>query len=149
MPFENLISLIDALSSDINQIKVDNGKISTQLEQVDIEVGDIKEDRRRSGEKYQLLLQRITKLESTAEQNTRDVEKLEQKYDNTFQTVETRINEAVKGVEKRLQKTVEDIEKRLQEKIKEIVDDKRFWFKTIVTSLISIGVTLLLSHFMK
>lgn len=135
---ESLLLLTKELFSEIENLKIANTEISTQLEQMIAEVSEIKQDRRGSGDKYQTLIQRLTTVEVLIKASQHSIASMEGRFDKTFENVEHRLNTAVKSVETRLEKSVEDIEKRIEKRVDELFNDKKFWVQSLITCVLSI-----------
>lgn len=146
---ENLLPLIDDLSSDITQIKIDNAEVTVQVKRVSTEVEEIREDRRRSGDKYQDLIQRVKGLEIRVEESNKAVASMAERFERTFSMVEDRLNEAVKGVEKRLEKTLTTLKQDLDKKLDEVFNDKKFWIQSVITCVLSIVASILVARLIK
>lgn len=135
---ENLLQLTQELFSEIEALKIANTEISVQLQQMIVEVSEIKSDRRGSGDKYQTLIQRLTTVEVLIKSSQHSIASMEGRFDKTFENVEHRLNNAVISVETRLEKGVEDIEKRIEKRVDELFSDKKFWVQSLITCVLSI-----------
>lgn len=124
---EDLLSLTKDLFTEIETLKLGNTEIATQLRHIILEVGEIKVDRKTSGDKYQGLIQRLSVVETLVKTSEASIAAIEDRFDKVFEKLEDRFNEAIKGVEKRLEK-----------KVDELFKDKKFWVQSLITCVLSI-----------
>lgn len=150
MPEDNiLVGILGDIKGEVNSAKVLYAQLGTKLDVVSGKVSEIEVDRRRSGDKYQDLIQRITRLEVQSTDCKRTVDATEERLDKAYTAVEDRLNEDVKGIESRVVTNVKEAETRLEKKFDEMNSDKKEWIKMIATIILSIVASLVVAHFTK
>lgn len=150
MPEENvLIGILSDIKGEVNSAKVLYAQLGTKLEVMSGKVSEIEVDRRRSGDKYQDLIQRITRVEVQAAECKRSMDTAEERLDKAYTSVETRLNDDVKGIEARVVTNIKEAETRLEKKFDEMNSDKKEWAKMIATIILSTIASLVVAHFTK
>lgn len=126
-PEQQIVHLLDEISKDTTANKVKVAELTVEIKQVAEDLEKIQDDRSRTGERYQSIVQRIAVLETK-------IDAVKQEVTN----VETRAQDALVNYVETVIGSNSSLELRLNEKIKEAIGDNKYWIRTIIGVVLSI-----------
>lgn len=137
-PEQQIIHLLDQISSDTTANKVKVAELTVEIKQIAEDLEKIQDDRSKSGERRQNIIQRIAVLET-------QISGLKQEVVN----VETRTQTSLVNYVGTVSNSITQLETRVNKKIDEVSGDSKYWVRTLVGVGLSILAGIITAYLLK